>query len=97
MERQNFFTSGWLFLIIAMLNFTVALIFGPLVAGNAGALDEWFAPLCMLIPMSIALAIVAIFVPRTHIKVKRILTVSFNALSAVLYMWALTAIISYWA
>lgn len=95
MEHKNFFTSGWLFLSIAILNLVIAGIFGPLIASSPGSLDEWLLPLFFLIPMSIALAIVGIFVPRGKIGVKRWLTVGFNFMSCVLYGIALVAILTY--
>lgn len=93
MEKRNFFTSGWLFLSLAILNLVIAGIFGPVIMSAPGHMDEWFGPLCMLFPMSIALAIVAIFLPRPRIGVKRVLTIVFNGLSAILYIMALVAII----
>jgi len=97
MEKKNFFTSGWLFLSIAILNMVVAGIFGPLVISSPGSLDEWFAPLCFLIPMSVALAIVNIFIPRGKIGAKRVFAILLNALAAVIYLFALCAIVYHWA
>lgn len=96
MEKRNFFTSGWLFLSIAILNLLVAGVFGPLIMSSPGHLDEWFGPLCFLFPMSIALAIVGGLVPHRKIGVKRVLTVLFNAIAAILYISAVIAIISHW-
>lgn len=96
MERRNFFTSGWLFLTIAIVNVLVAVVFGIVIMCNRESLDEWFAPLCMLVPLSVALGIVAIFLPRQKIGVKRGLTIAFNGVSALFYMMALISIITYW-
>lgn len=97
MERKNFFTSGWLFLTIAIVNLVVAAVFSPLIISAPGHLDEWCGPLVFLIPMSIALAIVGGLVPRRKIGVKRLLTVIFDGVAAVLYMASLVAIVAYWA
>ncbi|MDE6448590.1 MAG: hypothetical protein K2L41_00745 [Muribaculaceae bacterium] len=96
MEKRNFFTSGWLFLSLAILNLAVAGISSPLIMSSPGGLDEWFSPLCFLFPMSIALAIVSIFLPRPRIGVKRVLTIVFNAMSAILYIMAIIAIVGHW-
>lgn len=97
MERKNFFTSGWLFLTIAIVNIAVAAFFSPLIMSHPGHFDEWFGALICLIPMSIALAIVGGLVPRRKIGVKRLLTVIFDGLAALLYMASMVAIIAYWA
>ena len=97
MEQKNFFTSGWLFLVIAIINLMVAVIFSPLIISHPGHFDEWFGALICLIPMSIALAIVGALVPRRKIGVKRLLTVIFDGVAALLYMASMVAIISYWA
>lgn len=96
MERRNFFTSGWLFLSLAILNLVVAGVFSPFIMSAPGHLEEWFSPLCLLFPMSIALAIVSIFLPRPRIGVKRVLTIVFNAMSAILYIMDLVAIVEHW-
>ena len=97
MEKKNFFTSGWLFLSIAIVNLLVAVIFGPLVISKPSHLDEWFAPLCFLIPMSLALAIVGGLIPRRRAGVNRLLTALLNGVAVVLYFSALVSIISYWS